>query len=124
LEKILQCRVLDRVGLILAIFVDNAIKYLPAKDGEVILRARLKKNTLEFVVKDNGPGIAPSDQRRIFERFYRADMARTRTDVSGHGLGLAIAKTLAEHCGYMIQVKSRPSAGAEFKLIVSIDGKN
>lgn len=114
----------NAVRQILAIFVDNAIKYLPTKNGEVILRARLKKNTLEFVVKDNGPGIAPSDQQRIFERFYRADMARTRTDVSGHGLGLAIAKTLAEHCGYTIQVKSRPSAGAEFKLIVSIDGKN
>ncbi len=114
----------NAVRQILAIFVDNAIKYLPAKNGEVMLRARLKKNTLEFVIKDNGPGITPSDQRRIFERFYRADMARTRTDVSGHGLGLAIAKTLAEHCGYTIQVKSRPSAGAEFKLVMSVDGKN
>jgi len=71
-----------------------------------------------FIVKDNGPGIAPADQKHIFERFYRADAARTRTDVSGHGLGLAIAKSLADRCGYTIHVKSRLSAGAEFVLIV------
>lgn len=108
----------NAVRQILAIFMDNAIKYASPKDGEVILRVRLKKNTLEFMVKDNGPGIAPGDQKHIFERFYRADAARTRTDVSGHGLGLAIAKSLADRCGYTIQVKSRPSDGTEFTLII------
>lgn len=108
----------NAVRQILAIFMDNAIKYVSPKDGEVILRVRLKKNTLEFIVKDNGPGIAPGDQKHIFERFYRADAARTRTDVSGHGLGLAIAKSLADRCGYTIQVKSRPSDGTEFTLII------
>lgn len=108
----------NAVRQILAIFMDNAIKYAPPKNGEVALQARLKKNTLEFTVKDNGPGIAPSDQQRIFERFYRADAARTRTDVSGHGLGLAIAKSLADRCGYTIRVKSQPPSGAEFTLVV------
>lgn len=106
------------VRQILAIFVDNAIKYAPPKNGEVTLRVHLKKNTLEFMVKDNGPGIAPRDQKRIFERFYRADTARTRTDVSGHGLGLAITKSLADRCGYTIRVKSQPPNGAEFTLVV------
>lgn len=108
----------NAVRQILAIFVDNAIKYAPPKNGEVTLQARSKKNTLEFMVKDNGPGIAPGDQKHIFERFYRADTARTRTDVSGHGLGLAIAKSLADRCGYTIRVKSQPPSGAEFTLVV------
>lgn len=108
----------NAVRQILAIFVDNAIKYAPPKNGEVALQARLKKNTLEFIVKDNGPGIALGDQKHIFERFYRADTARTRTDVSGHGLGLAIAKSLADCCGYTIRVKSQPPNGAEFTLVV------
>lgn len=108
----------NAVRQILAIFVDNAIKYAPPKNGEVALQARLKKNTLEFMVKDNGPGIASGDQKHIFERFYRADAARTRTDVSGHGLGLAIAKSLVDRCGYTIRVKSQPPNGAEFTLVV------
>ena len=108
----------NAVRQILAIFMDNAIKYAPPKNGEVALQARLKKNTLEFIVKDNGPGIAPGDQKHIFERFYRADAARTRTGVSGHGLGLAIAKSLADRCGYTIRIKSQPPNGAEFTLVV------
>ena len=108
----------NAVRQILAIFMDNAIKYAPPKNGEVALQARLKKNTQEFIVKDNGPGIAPGDQKHIFERFYRADAARTRTGVSGHGLGLAIAKSLADRCGYTIRIKSQPPNGAEFTLVV------
>ena len=110
----------NAVRQILAIFVDNAIKYAPPKNGEVnvIAWVNRKKHALEFAVRDSGPGIAPGDQKHIFERFYRADAARTRTDVSGHGLGLAIAKSLADHCGYTIRVKSQPPNGAEFTLVV------
>ena len=110
----------NAVRQILAIFVDNAIKYAPPKNGEVnvIAWVNRKKHALEFTVRDNGPGIAPGDQKHIFERFYRADAARTRTDASGHGLGLAIAKSLADRCGYTIRVKSQPPNGAEFTLVV------
>lgn len=103
---------------ILSILVDNAIKYAPQKVGEVKIRVGLNKNSVEFIVKDNGPGISSNDQKHIFERFYRADAARTRTDASGYGLGLAIAKTLADRCGYTIRIKSKPSAGAEFILVI------
>ena len=106
------------VRQILSILVDNAIKYAPQKVGEVKIRVSMNKNSVEFIVKDNGPGISSNDQKHIFERFYRADAARTRTDASGYGLGLAIAKTLADRCGYTIRIKSKPSAGAEFTLIV------
>lgn len=110
----------NAVRQILAIFVDNAIKYAPPKNGEVnvIVWVNRKKHVLEFTVRDNGPGIAPGDQKHIFERFYRADAARTRTDASGHGLGLAIAKSLADRYGYTIRVKSQPPNGAEFTLVV------
>ena len=108
----------NAVRQILSILMDNAIKYAPQKVGEVKIWARLNKNSVEFIVKDNGPGISSNDQKHIFERFYRANAARTRTDASGYGLGLAIAKTLADRCGYTIHIKSKPSAGAEFTLIV------
>ena len=106
------------VRQILSILVDNAIKYAPQKVGEVKIQVGLNKNYVEFIVKDNGPGISSNDQKHIFERFYRADAARTRTDASGYGLGLAIAKTLADRCGYTIRIKSKPSAGAEFILVI------
>ncbi len=108
----------NAVRQILSILVDNAIKYAPQKVGEVKIWARLNKNSVEFIVKDNGPGISSNDQKHIFERFYRADAARTRTDASGYGLGLAIAKTLADRCVYTIRIKSKPSAGAEFILVI------
>ena len=108
----------NAVRQILSILVDNAIKYAPQKVGEVKIQVGLNKNSVEFIVKDNGPGISSNDQKHIFERFYRADAARTRTDASGYGLGLAIAKTLADRCGYTIRIKSKPSAGAEFVLVI------
>ena len=108
----------NAVRQIVSILVDNAIKYAPQKVGEVKIWVGLNKNSVEFIVKDNGPGISSNDQKHIFERFYRADAARTRTDASGYGLGLAIAKTLADRCGYTIRIKSKPSAGAEFILAI------
>ena len=108
----------NAVRQILSILVDNAIKYAPQKVGEIKIWARLNKNSVEFIVKDNGPGISSNDQKHIFERFYRANAARTRTDASGYGLGLAIAKTLADRCGYTIHIKSKPLAGAEFILAI------
>lgn len=108
----------NAVRQILSILVDNAIKYAPQKVGEVKIRVSVNKSSVEFIVKDNGPGISSNDQKHIFERFYRADAARTRTDASGYGLGLAIAKTLAARCGYTIRIKSKPSAGAEFILVI------
>ena len=108
----------NAVRQILSILMDNAIKYAPQKVGEVKIWARLNKNSVEFIVKDNGPGISSNDQKHIFERFYRANAARTRTDASGYGLGLAIAKTLADRCDYTIRIKSKPSAGAEFILAI------
>ena len=100
---------------ILTIFADNAMKY----SGEKIiyLRAGRRGKNVAFSVKDNGAGVKKEDQKRIFERFYQVDAARTRTeDKTSHGLGLAIAKNLAERQGYKIVLRSSEGRGAEFEV--------
>ena len=102
---------------ILTIFADNAMKY----SGEKIiyLRAGRRGKNVAFSVKDNGAGVKKEDQKRIFERFYQVDAARTRTeDKTSHGLGLAIAKNLAERQGYKIVLRSSEGRGAEFEVVV------
>ena len=102
---------------ILTIFADNAMKY----SGEKIiyLRAGRRGKNVAFSVKDNGAGVKKEDQKRIFERFYQVDAARTRTeDKTSHGLGLAIAKNLAERQGYKIVLRSGEGRGAEFEVVV------
>lgn len=101
---------------ILTIFADNAMKY----SGEKIiyLRAGRRGKNVAFSVKDNGAGVKKEDQKRIFERFYQVDAARTRTeDKTSHGLGLAIAKNLAERQGYKIVLRSSEGRGAEFEVV-------
>ena len=102
---------------ILTIFADNAMKY----SGEKIiyLRAGRRGKNVAFSVKDNGAGVKKEDQKRIFERFYQVDAARTRTeDKTSHGLGLAIAKNLAERQEYKIVLRSSEGRGAEFEVVV------
>ena len=102
---------------ILTIFADNAMKY----SGEKIiyLRAGRRGKNVAFSVKDNGVGVKKEDQKRIFERFYQVNAARTRTeDKTSYGLGLAIAKNLAERQGYKIVLRSSEGRGAEFEVVV------
>lgn len=102
---------------IMTIFADNAMKY----SGEKIiyLRAGRRGKNVAFSVKDNGVGVKKEDQKRIFERFYQVDAARTRTeDKTSHGLGLVIAKNLAERQGYKIVLRSSEGRGAEFEVVV------
>lgn len=102
---------------ILTIFADNAMKYSGEKI--VYLRAGRRGKNMAFSVKDNGAGVKKEDQKRIFERFYQVDAARTRTeDKTSHGLGLAIAKNLAERQGYKIVLRSGEGRGAEFEVVV------
>lgn len=102
---------------VLTIFADNAMKY--SGDSIVYLRAGRRGKSVVFSVKDNGVGVKKEDQKRIFERFYQVDAARTRTeDKTSHGLGLAIAKNLAERQGYKIVLRSGEGRGAEFEVVV------
>ena len=94
------------------ILLDNAFKYTPP-GGRVTVRCARSGKHAELSVTDTGPGIAPPEQARIFDRFVRADSARTRS-AGGTGLGLAIAKWIAESHGGRISVESQPGAGAKF----------
>ena len=71
-------------------------------------------------MRDAGPGVAPDDQERIFERFARASASRRRSE--GAGLGLAIVRAIAEAHGGSVELSSRPGAGATFTVIVPAGG--
>lgn len=93
--------------------LDNAIKY-GNHPGHVVIGARvLNPSTIEAWVKDDGPGIPPEAQERIFERFYRIDKARSR-EHGGTGLGLAIVKHIVQAHGGQVRVESRLGHGATF----------
>lgn len=99
----------DRLRQVLLILLDNAIRHTPA-GGTVTLSARPKGREVLLGVRDTGSGIAPEHLPHIFERFYRADPARTRND-GGAGLGLSIARGLVEAMGGRIGAESRPGQG-------------
>lgn len=103
----------DRLQQVLLNIVDNALKFTPA-DGRVGLSAyREGQATVIIEIQDTGKGIAPQALPHVFDRFYRADPARSRLpqSVSGNGLGLAIAKELIEAQGGAISIRSAPGQG-------------
>jgi heavy metal sensor kinase len=96
------------------LLLDNAIKYTPSP-GSVHLSFDPKGDKAVMLVRDSGVGISEEDQPKIFERFYRADKARSR-EQGGAGLGLAMAQWIvAQHRG-TITVESRPGNGATFRV--------
>jgi signal transduction histidine kinase len=105
-----------RIREMLLNMVTNAIKYTP-RGGTVSLGLEEKEDAVVFVVRDTGIGIAAGDLPHIFERFWRADPARSRTgDRPGIGLGLAITKWIVEAHGGSITVQSRPGRGTVFTV--------
>ncbi|WP_297567009.1 ATP-binding protein [uncultured Faecalibaculum sp.] len=93
---------------------ENAIKY-SAPDSHVQLELRSDGGEAVLLVKDDGPGIAPADQERIFERFYRVDKSRSR-QLGGTGLGLAIVKNAVRLHGGTVSVDSEPGKGSVFTV--------
>lgn len=93
------------LGQILVNLIDNAAKYSPA-GTEIFVTGRREGELTVLSVTDRGPGIAPEDQPRIFERFYRADKSRNAAGEGGTGLGLAICKHLAGEMGGSIALES------------------
>ena len=104
----------EGVRTILSNLVDNAIKYTP-EGGAVTVRANSDSDSATLEVADTGIGIAEQDQERVFERFYRADKARTR-ELGGTGLGLAIVKHLTQAFGGNVSLTSQPGRGSTFRV--------
>ena len=99
----------DRLKQLLIILLDNAVKYTPAS-GTVTVSLRRAGATAEITVQDTGVGIQPEDLPRVFDRFYRADRGRAR-DPGGTGLGLPIARWIAQQHGGHIELASTPGQG-------------
>ncbi|VTY24818.1 Signal transduction histidine-protein kinase ArlS [Streptococcus parasanguinis] len=103
---------------LMTILYDNALKYTD-EDGEIQFEVQLKDKNLLLRVLDNGPGIRDEDKKRIFDRFYRVDKARTRQK-GGFGLGLSLAKQIVESFKGTIQVKDNKPKGTIFEVKLSV----
>ncbi|MBV5245125.1 MULTISPECIES: sensor histidine kinase [Mycolicibacterium] len=108
----------DQTLLVAAVanLVSNAIAYSPNGSAVSISRRRNGDN-IEIAVTDRGIGIAPADQERVFERFFRVDKARSRA-TGGTGLGLAIVKHVAANHNGSIRLWSQPGTGSTFTLSI------
>ena len=106
---------------ILQNLLDNAVRYTSA-GGQIRVKAVVEKSNIAISVADTGIGIPKADQDRIFERFYRADAARSR-ESGGTGLGLSIVKHLVEAHGGRIRVESEVGRGSTFYVYLPLDRK-
>ena len=101
----------DRLKQLALILIENAMKYSP-NTQPVTVELRCADGFAQISVTDGGAGIAPEHLPRVFERFYRADAARTPgTDPGGTGLGLLIAKLIAEAHGGSVRLESQLGVG-------------
>jgi two-component system sensor histidine kinase SenX3 len=112
----------DRTLLVTALsnLLDNAIAY-SQPGSPVSVSRRAADGFVEIAVTDRGMGIAPDQQHRVFERFYRADPARSRA-TGGTGLGLAIVKHVAANHGGEVKLWSQPGTGSTFTLRIPAHG--
>jgi two-component system phosphate regulon sensor histidine kinase PhoR len=94
--------------------VDNAIKYTP-EGGQIVVNLRQDGDAMLLQVQDNGIGISPQYQERVFERFYRVDKARSQS-LGGTGLGLSIVRNIAERHGGKVSVQSQLGNGSTFSF--------
>jgi heavy metal sensor kinase len=102
---------IDRLLLIL---LDNAVKYSPS-GGRCEIALSQSETHAQITVRDSGEGIPESELKNIFDRFYRVDRVRSKSN-GGAGLGLAIARWIAEMHGGTIAAESTPGAGSEFQI--------
>jgi signal transduction histidine kinase len=109
----------ERLRQVLMNLIDNAIKYSPT-GGEVEVRAYAQDGLVCVDVRDRGPGIAKDDQRLIFEKFGRVTGGGATRP--GTGLGLFIARSIAEAHGGGLEVQSAPAQGATFTLELPLVG--
>src|SRR5438067_1308802 len=105
----------DALRQILTNLFDNALRYTPP-GGRIVVAAGPTKGGTLLTVSDNGSGITGQHLPRVFERFYRADPARSR-DQGGTGLGLAIVKHLVEAHGGRVEAQSAPGQGTTIRMV-------
>ena len=99
---------------VMRILCDNAVKYTP-KGGTITIGVQRRPGGCTLSLSDTGPGIAPEELPKIFERFYRSDSAR-KAESGGHGLGLSIARIIVVAHGGKLRVRSKLGAGTTFSI--------
>ena len=105
----------SRLKQLVVILIDNAVKYTPS-GGSVSLSLESSRDNIEIVVTDTGEGIASENLKKIFERFYRVDKARSN-ETAGVGLGLAIASWIVKEHHGTINADSTLGNGTTFKVV-------
>jgi two-component system phosphate regulon sensor histidine kinase PhoR len=105
----------DRLQQVLINLIDNAVKYSPEGGAIVVSTTRVDRSLVRIAVADEGIGITPAEQERVFDKFYRVDPSLTRGP-SGTGLGLYICRGLVERMGGRLAVSSEAGVGSTFTL--------
>ncbi len=109
------------ISQMLVILLDNALKY-SSSGSSVSLTTHAKHQGVVFIIEDNGVGIPKDSLDHIFDRFYRANSSRTKSiDNEGHGLGLSIAKTIADIHQAVITVSSQVGKGTKVEVYFPVD---
>lgn len=106
----------ERVHQVIANLIENAVRHSPIQ-STVRVGARANGSSVVIEVSDEGPGIPPGEEERVFERFYRADASRSRSG-GGSGLGLAIARWIVDMHGG--EIKATPSAPTGCRMVVRL----
>ena len=106
---------IQKIEELFLILLDNAIKYSSKSSQIKFIALKTRKNII-FKIIDHGIGISQKDLPHIFDRFYRADNARTKNGAQGYGLGLSIAKKIVESHGGKLEVDSKLNNGATFVI--------
>jgi two-component system, OmpR family, sensor histidine kinase CiaH len=104
-----------RIRQLLIILLDNALKYT-SPEGQIEIVGRYQSHFVYISVSDNGCGIAENELPHVFERFYRGDKVRSRSE-GGTGLGLSIAQWIVEAHGGTIRIDSKLNMGTKVELL-------
>ena len=111
----------EKIGELISIILENAIKY--TQKGSVSITAAQIKKQVTILVTDTGVGIDAASLACVFDRFYRADESRGTATESGFGLGLAVAKEIAQMHGGTITVSSQVGVGSSFCIVLPVHQK-
>jgi signal transduction histidine kinase len=112
----------ERIHQVVANLVENAVRFSPP-GGRVDLRAFAAPEGVTITVSDDGPGIPAEEASRVFERFYRADAARSSSGGGGAGLGLAIARWIVDLHGGAIRAEQRIPHGCRMVVVLPTGGR-
>lgn len=104
---------------LISILVNNAIKY-SYKNKKVIVDVSKTGRSVKITVSDEGIGISKNDLPHVFDRFYRADISRSKKEIDGYGLGLSIAKSITDLHKGKISVQSKIGKGSIFKIMIPL----